>query len=62
MKLSEALKGRFVLDTTWLNKDVNIGGGPMIDLETVDLETANYWYKAGKLPMLKPDKKANQEV
>ena len=53
MKLSEALKDKFVLDASWLNKDVNIGGGPILDLETIDLETATYWQKAGKLPMLK---------
>lgn len=56
MKLSKALEGKFVLDASWLNKDVNIGGGPMLDLETTDLETANYWQRRGKLPMLKPVK------
>jgi len=53
MTLSDALKDRFLLDINWSNKNINIGGGPMVDLETIDLKTANYWYIAGKLPMLK---------
>lgn len=62
LKLSEALKGKFVLDASWSNRNVNIGGGPMVDLETIDLPTAHYWFKAGKLPMLKLDKKAESEI
>jgi hypothetical protein len=62
MKLSDELKGKFILDTNCLNKIVNIGGGPIVNLETIDLKTATYWYKAGKLPMLKADKKAEIAV
>ncbi len=62
MKLSEELKAEYTLDPMWLNKNVNIPGGPMIDLETVDLATVNTWHKAGKLGMLKPAKKTGSTI
>jgi hypothetical protein len=61
VKLSDELKDKFVLDASWSNKNVNIGGGPMVNLEEIDLATATYWYKVGKLPMLKTKKGSQNE-
>lgn len=54
IKLPKALEKKYSLDPNWQNKIVNIGGGPIVNLEEISLQDVQFWKKQGKLTMLIP--------